>query len=78
MDVDFKILESEYFSRHPDDDDLAVEFKEAVWTELNEAERRILAVYLEEDMCFACTGRFFGISTPTARKKIKKILYKIT
>lgn len=74
---DFNALEKEYFSIGPEDDDLMVEYKLAIWTELNEAERRIFSIYLEEGT-YAGTARFFGISTPTARKKIKKIIWKIS
>ena len=76
MEVDFKALEMEYFAPNENDDDLMLEYKQAVWTELNEAERRILAVWLDLGQ-YTATSKFFGVSVPTIRKKIKKILYKI-
>ncbi len=76
MEVDFKALEMEYFAPTENDDDLMLEYKQAIWTDLNEAERRILAVYLELQ-AYSKTALFFGVSTPTIRKKVLKILDKI-
>lgn len=76
-DVNFKALENEYFAPTENDDDLLLEYKEAIWTDLNEAERRILAIFLDLNCVYTTTGKFFGVSTPTIRKKILKIFDKI-
>ena len=47
MDYDFKLAEWEYYTVRDDDDDAMVELKQAVYSELNEAERRILSLYMD-------------------------------
>lgn len=77
MDYDFKLAEWEYYTVRDDDDDAMMELKQAVYTELNEAERRILSLYMDIGS-YAGVGRELGLAPNTIKNKIKKIRYKLT
>lgn len=71
---DFKKIESEYLVGL-EDDDLMFEIKSRFFS-LTEAERRIFLVYLEEGS-YAGVAQFFGVSSPTSKKYIKRIIEKL-
>lgn len=74
MQIDFNKIEQEYFPTIEDDDRMA-DIKERLFN-LTEAERRIFLIYLDEGT-YAGVAKFFGVSRPTARKYVKKILEKL-
>lgn len=76
MKIDFKALEDEYFSYSEDDSDELRLIKIKAVTRLNEAERRILAVYLDAGS-YAAAGRIFKVSGNAIRKKITTIKCKL-
>ena len=77
MDYDFIAAELEYFTVRPEDDDEMLELKNAVYTELNEAERRIFVLYIDSGT-YAGAARILGIAPNTVKNKIKVIKDKIT
>ena len=77
MDYDFQAAEMEYFSIGRDDDDELLELKQAVYSELNEAERRILTLYLDFGS-YAAVARELGFAPNTIKHKIREIRFKLT
>ena len=77
MDYDFKAAEMEYFSIGKDDDDELLELKNAVYSELNEAERRILTLFLDLGT-YAAVARELGVAPNTIKKKIRDIKWKLS
>ena len=71
---DFKRIEQEYLQTLEDDDRMFA-IKERFFA-LSEAERRIMVVYMEEGT-YAGVAKFFGVSSPTSKKKIKRIIEKL-
>lgn len=76
MKIDFIALEREYFGYTDEDTDELRRIKTKIQRRLNEAERRIFAVYLETGT-YAAAGRIFKVSGNTIRKKIKVIKCKL-
>ena len=73
--LDFKSIALDYIP-NADDDDLLLELKTAIQTELTEPERRIFLAYLELGS-YAAVAREFGVCSVTAKKYIKQIIYKL-
>lgn len=76
-EYDFNAAEAEYFTVNAGDDDELLELKKAVYTELNEAERRILVLYMDTGT-YAGAARVLGVAPNTIKNKILSIRYKIT
>jgi len=75
MDVDYSVIEREYMP-NADDDDLMREYKESVFNDLSEPERKLLIMYCEIGS-YAGLARELGSSPPTAKKVIEEIIDKI-
>lgn len=74
MDVNFSKIEQEYLPNINDNDEmLSLKTK---FFNLTESERRILMIYLDEET-YTGTAKFFGVSAPTVKKYIKKIIEKL-
>lgn len=73
MDVPFSKIEEEYRPNIEDTDEM-LNIKEKFFN-LSEAERRIFMVYMDEGT-YSGVAKFFGVSCPTAKKYIKRILQK--
>lgn len=71
--TNFDAIKSEYLPNIEDDDRLLM-IKEKLFS-LTEAEQRIFLTYLDEGT-YAGVARFYGCSSPTAKKYIKRILEK--
>ena len=76
-EYDFNAAEAEYFTITNEDDDALLELKRAVYTELNEAERRILVLYLDTET-YAGAARILGVAPNTIKNKIKLIKWKLS
>ena len=59
------------------DDDLVREFKEAIFTDLTEVERRLFVAYCECGT-YAGVARLFHSTAPTVRKRLHEIIEKLT
>lgn len=77
MDYDFNAAEREYFTINGSDDDNLLEVKQSVYTELNEAERRILVLYMDLGT-YAGVAKMLGCAPNTIKNKIKNIRYKLS
>lgn len=77
QEYDFSAAEAEYFTINQGDDDNLLELKQAVYTELNEAERRILVLYMDTGT-YAGAARILGVAPNTIKNKIKQIRFKLT
>ena len=77
MEFDFNAAEAEYFGINADDDDALLELKQAIYSELNEAERRVLSIYIELGT-YAAVAKVFGISANAIKNKIRKIRWKLS
>lgn len=75
-EYDFSAAEAEYFTINKEDDDSLLELKQAVYTELNESERRILVLYLDAGT-YAGAARILGVAPNTIKNKIKNIQWKL-
>lgn len=75
MEVNYKKIEAEYLPNE-EDDDLIREFKEAMFNELTEPERKLLILYAELGS-FAAVSRLLKSSPPTAKRVITEIIDKI-
>lgn len=75
-EYDFTAAEAEYFAINQEDDDGLLELKQAVYTELNEAERRILVLYMDTGT-YAGAARILGVAPNTIKNKIKNIQWKL-
>lgn len=75
MQGEYRKIEDEY-RPNGDDDDLMLELKEAIFSELTEAERKIL-IYFCEIGSYAGVARIWGSSPPTVKKRVEEILDKI-
>ena len=73
---DYERIKPEYYPSDADDD-LVREFKEAIWTELNEVEQRLIIAYCECGT-YAGVARLFHSTPPTVRKRLQEIIEKIT
>lgn len=73
MEVPFSRIEDEY-RPNMDDDDRMLAIKEKFFL-LTEPERRIFMVFLDEGT-YSGVAKFFGVSNPTAKKYIRRILQK--
>lgn len=76
-EYNFNAAEAEYFTISKEDDDSLLELKQAVYTELNEAERRILVLYLDAGT-YAGAARILGVAPNTIKNKIKQIKWKLS
>lgn len=76
QEYDFSAAEAEYFTINQRDDDNLLELKQAVYTELNEAERRILVLYMDTGT-YAGAARILGVAPNTIKNKIAKIKWKL-
>lgn len=74
MEVSFNRIEQEY-QPTLEDDDRMLGIKEKLF-KLTEAERRIFLIYLDEGT-YTGVAKFFGVSPPTSKKKIKNIIEKL-
>ena len=77
QEYDFSAAEAEYFTINQGDDDNLLELKQAVYTELNEAERRILVLYMDTGT-YAGAARILGVAPNTIKNKIRAIRFKLT
>lgn len=77
MGINFGLLEAEYFGVTPEDDDYVMEVKNSAYTELNEAERRILVLYAEYGT-YAAVAKELGCSPGTIKNKIRVIQWKLS
>lgn len=77
MGINFDLLEAEYFGVTPEDDDYVMEVKSSAYTELNEAERRILVLYAEYGT-YAAVAKELGCSPGTIKNKIRVIQWKLS
>lgn len=77
MGINFDLLEAEYFGVTPEDDDYVMEVKRSAYTELNEAERRILVLYAEYGT-YAAVAKELGCSPGTIKNKIRVIQWKLS
>lgn len=75
-EYDFSAAEAEYFTINQEDDDGLLELKQSVYTELNEAERRVLVLYLDTQT-YAGAARILGVAPNTIKNKIKNIQWKL-
>lgn len=76
-EYNFSAAEAEYFTINQGDDDNLLELKQAVYTELNEAERRILVLYLDAGT-YAGAARILNVAPNTIKNKIKQIKWKLS
>lgn len=75
MEFDFNKIEEEYLPSM-EDNDLIREIKEDFFNILTEGERRILILYMEFGT-YAQVAKFLGVSSPTAKKAVEAIKYKL-
>ena len=76
-EYDFSAAEAEYFTINQGDDDGLLELKQAVYTELNEAERRILVLYMDLGS-YAAVARELSCAPNTIKNKIRQIKWKLS
>lgn len=75
MQAEYRKIEDEY-RPNGTEDDLMLELKQAIFSELTEAERKIL-IYFCEVGSYAGVARIWGSSPPTVKKRVEEILDKI-
>lgn len=71
-----ELIEEEYITHGPDEDDELYLLKDALKYALNTLERKIFITYLENET-YAATAKIFRVSVPTLAKYITGLKRKI-
>ena len=74
-EINFAAIETEYYPTLEDDDTMQA-IKAKLFSRLNEGERRVFLMYMDFGT-YAGVAKLFGVSPPTAKKAIKKIIEKL-
>lgn len=74
--IEWQRIEDEYRPDETRDDDRMLELKSALFSKLNEVERKIF-IYYAELGSYAAVARVWRTSPPTVRKKIEEIKNKL-